>query len=283
MSGLEDQTIAILGVGMIGGTLVERLIDSGRVSADQLSGSTAHPETAEEVTDEYGIETTTDNRELVRDRDVVILAVEPQMIGSVLDEIKDVLTEDQLLISIAAATATEDIEAYFDRKIPVVRGMPNTPVLVNEGMTVLCGGTHATEGHLKRAASIFEAAGQVEMLDREELMDAVTAMSGSGPAYSYIFIEALAEAGVKVGLPRELATTLAAQAVKGGSGMVLETGEHPALLKDQVTTPAGVTVDGLMELEDGGLRVTLIKAVSRATEKSKDVSGQSDEAESEDY
>ncbi len=273
MSIISDQSIAVVGVGMIGGTLVERLLESGLIPPDQLSGSTSHEESANEVSEKYGIETTTDNRELVRGKDVIILAVEPQMIGSVLKEIREEVTPDQLIISIAAATSTDYIESFFDRKIPVIRGMPNTPVLVNEGMTVLCGGTHVTGADLERASSIFAEAGKVEVVDREELMDAVTAMSGSGPAYSYIFIEALAEAGVKVGLPRDLATTLAAQAVKGGAAMVLETGEHPALLKDQVTTPAGVTVDGLMELEEGGIRVTLIKAVSRATEKSRDVSG----------
>lgn len=273
MSDVQEKTIAVVGVGMIGGTLIERLIESERVSPNNLSGSTAHEDTAEQVAETYGIETTTDNRELVQGKDVVILAVEPQHIDEVVQEIHDLITTDQIIISIAAATSTESIESHFDREISVIRGMPNTPVLVNEGMTVLCGGTHATEDDLKIAEDIFLTTGNVEFLDREDLMDAVTAMSGSGPAYSYIFIEALAEAGVKVGLPRDLATTLAAQAVKGGSKMVLETEKHPALLKDQVTTPAGVTVDGLMELEDGGLRVTLIKAVSRATEKSKEVSG----------
>jgi pyrroline-5-carboxylate reductase len=276
MTNVSDKQIAVLGVGMIGGTLVERLIASNQVDASNIFGSTAHEDTAEEVAETYGIHTTTDNRELVRDKDVVILAVEPQYIGDVLDEIHDVLTADQIVISIAAATSTEFIEDHLNKSIPVIRGMPNTPVLVNEGMTVLCGGEHATDEHLHIAEDIFKTTGNVEIIDREDLMDAVTAMSGSGPAYTYIFIEALAEAGVKVGLPRDLATTLAAQAVTGGSKMVLETEKHPALLKDQVTTPAGVTVDGLMELEDGGLRVTLIKAVSRATEKSKEVSGNND-------
>ncbi len=273
MSDIRNKSIAVLGVGMIGETIVERLLSSKEVDSDQLFGSTAHEDSAKEVAEKHGIQTTTNNRELVKNKDVIILAVEPQYIGDVLDEINDVLTSDQTVISIAAATSTEQIESHLTGEIPVVRGMPNTPLLINEGMTVLCGGTYADEQHMQLAEAIFSTTGIVEVIDREELMDAVTALSGSGPAYTYIFVEALAEAGVKVGLPRELATTLAAQAVSGGSKMVLETEKHPALLKDQVTTPAGVTVDGLMELEDGGLRVTLIKAVSRATEKSKEVSG----------
>ncbi|MBU4047827.1 pyrroline-5-carboxylate reductase, partial [bacterium] len=142
----------------------------------------------------------------------------------------------------------------------------------NEGMTVLCPGRHVDKSHIQMAIDIFGAVGAVEVVQREELMDVVTALSGSGPAYTYIIIESLTEGGVRMGLPRELAKKLTAQTLLGASKMVLKTGMHPALLKDAVTTPAGVTVDGLMELEDGGIRVALIKAVSRATEKSKDIS-----------
>jgi pyrroline-5-carboxylate reductase len=150
--------------------------------------------------------------------------------------------------------------------------MPNTPALINEGMTVLCPGRYADKNHIQMSMHIFGAVGLVEVIYQEGLMDVVTALSGSGPAYTYIIIESLTEGGVRMGLPRELSQRLTAQTLLGAAKMVLKTGMHPALLKDAVTTPAGVTVDGLMELEDGGIRVTLIKAVSKATEKSKELS-----------
>ncbi|MFQ5796218.1 MAG: pyrroline-5-carboxylate reductase [Candidatus Bipolaricaulia bacterium] len=264
--------IAVIGVGKMGDTLVDRLLASDLVAREDLAGSTAHQDSVERVAARHGIATYLDNAEMVRDREIILLAVEPQMVAGVLDEIADVLSEDQWIISIAAAIRTRFIEDRLKIQIPVVRAMPNTPMLVNAGMTVLCSGRYANATHLEIAREIFGAVGLVETIDREELMDAVTGLSGSGPAYTYIIIESLAEAGVKVGLPRSLATTLSAQAVLGGAKLVLETGEHPAKLKDEVTTPAGITVDGLMELEEGGLRVTLIKAVTRATEKSQEIS-----------
>ncbi|MGE4413297.1 MAG: pyrroline-5-carboxylate reductase, partial [Candidatus Caldatribacteriota bacterium] len=160
----------------------------------------------------------------------------------------------------------------LNKNISVIRAMPNIASLVNEGMTVLCPGKFVQEEHLEIALEIFGAVGEVEIIQREELMDVVTALSGSGPAYSYMMIESLTDGGVRMGLPRELARKLAAQSVLGGAKMVLQTGLHPALLKDEVTTPAGVTIDGLMELEDGGFRVALIKAIDRATQKSKQIS-----------
>jgi pyrroline-5-carboxylate reductase len=235
-------------------------------------GSTAHAASAEEVAKELGIKMLRDNATLAKGRDIVILAVKPQTIQKILGEIKNILSADQLVITLAAARTTAFIEEMVGKKIPVVRAMPNTPCLVNSGMTVLCPGKFAKPEHIEMARSVFEPVGLVEVIDNEELMDGVTALSGSGPAYAYIIIEALAEGGVKVGLPRHLATKLAAQTLLGGAKMVMETGEHPAKLKDEVTTPAGTTIDGIMALEDGGIRVTLIKTVDRATEKSKELS-----------
>jgi pyrroline-5-carboxylate reductase len=148
--------------------------------------------------------------------------------------------------------------------------MPNTPILIRKGMIVLCGGARATQKHLKLAERLFKTVGEVVTVE-EEFMNAATGLSAGGPAYVYVIIESLAEAGVKVGLPRDLATQLAAQAVLGASSLVLQSGMHPALLKDHVTTPAGVTIDGLMELEEGGLRVALIKAIVTSTKRAREI------------
>jgi pyrroline-5-carboxylate reductase len=269
---LHDKKIAIVGVGKIGGTLVSGLLRNKVVKKENLTGSTAHAESSEQIAQTLDIKMNRENAALVKGRDVIILAVKPQTLQKVLVEIKDFLTEEQLIITLAAARSTAFIEELLGKKIPVVRAMPNTPCLVNAGMTVLCPGKFAKHKHIEMARSIFEPIGLVEVIDNEELMDGVTALSGSGPAYAYIIIEALAEGGVKVGLPRHLATKLAAQTLLGGAKMVMETGEHPAKLKDEVTTPAGTTIDGIMALEDGGIRVTLIKTVDRATEKSKELS-----------
>jgi pyrroline-5-carboxylate reductase len=269
---LKGTKIAIIGLGKIGGALASSLVRNRIVSKENLLGTTGHRDSALEAAKRYGIKAITDNVRAIADAQIVILAVKPQTMKKVLTEIKDAVREDQLVITLAAARTTRFIEEMLQRAIPVVRAMPNTPCLVNAGMTVLCPGRYATEEHVGVAREIFAAVGLVAVIDNEDLMDAVTALSGSGPAYAYIMIEALAEGGVKVGLPRSLSTMLAAQSLLGAAKMVLEIGEHPAKLKDEVTTPAGVTIDGIMALEDGGIRVTLIKTVDRATEKSKDLS-----------
>jgi pyrroline-5-carboxylate reductase len=269
---LTNKKVAIIGVGKIGETLLNGMIKNDLVKKENIAGSTAQEVHAQELNKKYGILTYINNKEMILGKDIIILAIKPQMMKKVLDDIKNVISEKQLVISIAAATSTQFIEECLEKDIPVVRAMPNTPALINEGMTVLCPGKYIDENHIQMAMDIFGAIGLVEVIHREELMDVVTALSGSGPAYTYIIIESLTEGGVRMGLPRELAKKLTAQTLLGASKMVLKTGMHPALLKDAVTTPAGVTVDGLMELEDGGIRVTLIKAVSRATEKSKEIS-----------
>jgi pyrroline-5-carboxylate reductase len=183
-------------------------------------------------------------------------------------EIKPALTPGKLLVSFAASVKTRAIEDATGMEIAVVRAMPNTPSALGAGIAALCRGRFVSEAQMELAQRIFETVGRTVLVD-EKHMDAVTGLSGSGPAYLYIIIEALAEAGVKVGLPRDIATELAAQTAYGAAKMVLETGYHPALLKDAVTTPAGCTIDGILELEEGGLRVTLIKAVMRATERAR--------------
>ncbi len=271
---LTNKKVAIIGVGKMGETLLNGMIKNNLVKKENLAGSNAQEEheRAQEISKKYGIKTYINNKEMISGKDIIILAIKPQTMKKVLSDIKDMISEKQLIISIAAATSTQFIEECLEKNIPVIRAMPNTPALINEGITVVCPGKFVDKNHIQVAIDIFGAIGLVEVVHREELMDVVTAVSGSGPAYAYIIIESLTEGGVRMGLPRELAQKLTAQTLLGASKMVLETGMHPALLKDAVTTPAGVTVDGLMELEDGGIRVTFIKAVSRATEKSKEIS-----------
>jgi len=270
-----NKKIAMIGMGKMGGMLASSLLQKGVVNSDQLCGTTRQEISAKKSEDEYGIRVTTDNVKATEESDVIILAVKPQSMALVLEYLEPVIRKDHLVISLAAATETKFIEDHLPEGIPVIRSMPNLPCLIGQGMTVLCPGKHVEKEHIDLATNIFTAVGRVDVIDRDDLMDAVTAVSGSGPAYGYIIIESLAEGGVKVGLPRSLATTLAAQTILGAAAMVLETGQHPAQLKDMVTTPAGTTVDGIMALEEGGVRVALIKAVESATLKGKELSGES--------
>lgn len=267
---LDDQRIAILGTGKIGEAIGRGLIRTGAITPDHLRGTVAHEATASQIGTALGIRVDTDSAGAAASADVVILAVKPQAMERLLGSIRDVVAPHQLVISVAASVPTAFVEERLNPGVAVVRAMPNTPCLLGEGMTVLCAGTHAVEEHLHKARSIFDAVGQTAVLD-ERLMDGVTGLSGSGPAYIYLVIESLAEAGVKVGIPRDVSTLLSAQTMLGAARMVLELSEHPALLKDMVTTPAGCTIDGLLELEEGGLRVSLIKAVVKATARAKEL------------
>jgi pyrroline-5-carboxylate reductase len=239
------------------------MLAAGAAAPDRVVATAGHQTRLDDLTTRLGIETTLDNRSAVADADVVLLCVKPQIGGAVLEEIAGALGGRQLVISILASLTTRAIERRLPGSVPVVRAMPNTPALVGAGMTALCAGSHADAEALETARRLFAPLGRTLLID-EKHFDAVTGLSASGPAFVYLMIESLADGGVKVGLPRGVATELAAQACLGAARMVLETGAHPALLKDEVTTPAGCTVDGLLQLEDGGVRVTLIKAVVEA-------------------
>jgi pyrroline-5-carboxylate reductase len=267
---LEDRKLAVLGAGKLGETLIRGLLDAGVLRADRVVVTAAHEERVAKLSESLGVRGARSNLEAVRGADLVLLAVKPQQVPVVLKEIRAALEPGQLLISVAASVSTAFIEKHLDHPVPVVRAMPNTPALLKRGMTAISPGKHAKPEHTALARSIFSAVGRTVTLD-EKHMDAVTGLSASGPAFIYIVIESLAEGGVKVGLPRDVATELAAQTVLGAGAMVLETGEHPAKLKDLVTTPAGCTIDGILELEEGGLRVTLIKAVVRATGRAREL------------
>ncbi len=260
---LTNQNVAIIGIGKMGETLARALVEGQVLSKDQVFATAKHSETSEEKAKSLGIRAC-QNEDAVREARILVLSVKPQAMEEVLLSIAPLLTQDHLLVSTAASVSTSYIERTIGKEVPVVRTMPNTPCLLRKGMTGLSAGTHARQEHIDVTRALFESMGRVMILD-EKHMDAVTGLSGSGPAFMYVVLEALAEGGVKVGLPRDVATELVAQTMLGAAKMVLETREHPAKLKDGVTTPAGCTIDGLLELEEGGLRVALIKAVVGAT------------------
>ena len=269
---LTQTRVAMLGAGKMGSILIGAFLQSGLFRPEQIVATVHHPSNAKPLTERLKVRTTTDNLTAARGADILFLGVKPPAVIELIEQIRPSLCAGTLLISFAAAVKTSAMEAAAGLELPVVRAMPNTPAMLGAGMTALCRGRYATEDHLDIAASLFRSVGRTVLVD-EKHMDAVTGLSGSGPAFVYVIVEALAEAGVKVGLPRDVATLLAAQTTLGAARMVLETGEHPALLKDAVTTPAGCTADGLLELEEGGLRVTLIKAVMRATERARQLAG----------
>jgi pyrroline-5-carboxylate reductase len=267
-----DTTLAILGAGKLGETIARGLIEAGSIDAARITVTAAHRDRPERLARDLGVHAGASNRDAVQGAGLVIVAVKPQQVAAVLDDVRASLEPSQLVISVAASVGIAFIESRLRGPVPVVRAMPNTPALVRQGMTAIAGGTHAREEHLALARGVFDAVGRTVVVD-EKHMDAITGLSASGPAFIYIVIESLAEGGVKAGLPRDLATELAAQTVRGAGAMVIETGQHPALLKDQVTTPAGCTIDGILKLEEGGLRVTLIKAVVEAAVRAKQLIG----------
>jgi pyrroline-5-carboxylate reductase len=263
---LSDKKLAVLGTGKLGGILLRAYLKQELFLPKRCTATVKHAEKAAAMAKELGVSVTTENAKAAHGADIVVLGVKPQVVGDVLKEIAAELNEKTLVISVAASVPTSYIEQRLGGRVPVVRAMPNTPASVGCGMTGICRGAHAGAEHLETARAMFNAVGRTVIVD-EKNMDAVTGLSASGPAFAYIILESLAEAGVKVGLPRDVATLLAAQTMKGAASVVLETGDHPALLKDAVTTPAGCTIDGIMELEEGKLRVTLIKAVVKATSR----------------
>jgi pyrroline-5-carboxylate reductase len=267
---LSKKRVAVLGAGKMGGILVKAWLEKKLLAPALTAATVQHEERASALAKKLGIPVGTDNVSAARNADIVFLCVKPQAVQGVVEEIRPYVGPEKLVISVAASVPTSHIEKALAGNVPVVRAMPNTPCAIGLGMTALCKGQHAGTQHLEVASALFNVVGRTVVVD-EKHMDAVTGLSASGPAYIYIILESLAEAGVKVGLPRDVATLLAAQTTLGAASVVLETGDHPALLKDAVTTPAGCTVDGIMELEEGKLRVTLIKAVVKAAQRAKEL------------
>jgi pyrroline-5-carboxylate reductase len=266
-----QKKIAVLGCGKMGTILLESFLKRKLVTPEEAVATVQHGDRSQELSRELGgVPVSTDNRAAVAGAQIVLLCVKPQVLGQLLDEIASALDPGTLVISIAASTTTSFIQQKLGKDALVVRAMPNTPAMVGAAMTAVCAGPVAKPEHLETTKHLFESVGRALVVD-EKHMDAITALSASGPAFVFVILESLAEAGVKVGLPREMATTLVAQTLFGSALLALETGHHPALLKDAVTTPAGCTIEGLMELEKGGLRVTLMNAVIKTTIRAREL------------
>ena len=262
------EKIGFIGGGKMGEALCKGIINAGLSEFSNIMVSDVIVERCKILNKEVGIKTTQNNKDVTSFADVIILAVKPQVMNEALSNLKNDITQRHLVVSIAAGIPIRFIESILQAGIRIIRVMPNTPCLVGTSATAFAIGRHATETDAKLVSNIFNAVGKVFQLD-EKYLDAVTGLSGSGPAYVYMFIEALSDGGVKMGLPRDVATALAAQTVLGAAMMVLETGQHPAQLKDAVTSPGGTTIEGISKLEDGGLRSVIINAVEAATLKSK--------------
>ncbi|MDN5346831.1 MAG: pyrroline-5-carboxylate reductase [Clostridia bacterium] len=260
--------IGFIGVGAMGEALIRGILNAGLVPAESIVASDIDAAKTREVGRRYGIRILKTNQEVVNEAATVVLAVKPQVIRSVIQGLE--VTREKLIISIAAGITLADMEGWLGPDIPVVRVVPNTPCLIGEGVSALAGGKAATSEHLERAQEIFAAVGRVAVLP-ENLLDAVTALSSSGPAYVYLFIEALADGGVRVGLPRDLALDFAARTVLGAAKMVLQQG-HPATLKDKVASPGGTTIAALEVLEQGAVRGAIIGAVRAAAERARELS-----------
>jgi len=265
---IRVKKLALIGAGKLGEGLLSGMLGSQLIPVSHVAVTVAHQPRADYLAEKYGVKAGTVNSEAVRGADLVLVCLKPQQVKGFLHEVKRSLGRNTLIVSAAASVTTALIERELGRQARVVRAMPNTPCLIRHGMIALAKGKHATDDDIALAREIFGSMGRTVVVD-EKHMDAITGLSASGPAYVYLIIESLAEGGVKLGLPRELSTELSAQTLLGASALVLQTGEHPAKLKDMVTTPAGCTIDGLLELEEGGLRVTLIKAVVRAAQRAR--------------
>ncbi|HEX4418089.1 MAG TPA: pyrroline-5-carboxylate reductase [Kofleriaceae bacterium] len=270
MSILASHTIGFIGAGNMAEALIRGLVRGGHVPADRITASGPRKERLDELAGRYGIATTADNRELARGAGIVVLSIKPQILDKVLREVGDQIRPGTLVLSIAAGVDTESIERMVSDGVRVVRAMPNTPALVGAGATAIAPGKHASADDVATAKAMFDAVGITVVLDESHL-DAVTGLSGSGPAYIFLILEALSDAGVKVGLSRRNAQLLAAQTVLGSAKMLLETDEHVGRLKDMVTSPGGTAIAGLHTLEQGGLRTTLINAVETATKRAKEL------------
>ena len=262
----DGQTLGVIGAGVMGCTLIRGLIDSGAIERERIWASAKTAASCEKAARSLDIPVEQDYRGRVASSGMILLCVKPRQAAGVLATLREAgLRPGTLLISIMAGATTELLESLLAADNPIVRAMPNTPCIVRAGMSVVCAGTHASAVHLARAQRVFEAVGECSAVD-ESHFNAITALSGSGPAYQYLIMEALADAGVRVGLPRQLALKLVAQTALGSAKMVQTTGRHPAELRDDVTTPAGCTIGGLMMLEDGKIRSVLARAVEEATQ-----------------
>jgi pyrroline-5-carboxylate reductase len=266
---VTDKKLGFIGAGNMGEALLKGLLKTGAAKPAQLFASARRPERVQELEKAYGIHGGSNN-EVARAADVIVLCVKPQILDQVLRAISPDVARDKLVISIAAGVPIAAIERRLHPPMRIVRAMPNTPATVGAAATAISLGEHATDADLATARTIFDSVGLTVQLEESQL-DAVTGLSGSGPAYLFLIIEALADAGVKVGLSRRASLQLAAQTVLGSAKLLIESGQHPGMLKDGVTSPGGTAIAGLHTLEAGGLRNVLMNAVEAATRRSREL------------
>lgn len=260
--------IGFIGCGNMGKAILGGILKSGKIKNDSIIVSAKTQNTIEKIKNEFNVKTTLDNNEVVNNSDVIILAVKPYLYNSIIKEIKNGVNDKKIIVTIAAGVTINGVEEAFEKKIKIIKTMPNTPALVGEAMTAICYNQHVTTEEKDNIINLFNSFGKVEELE-EKYFHAFIALCGSSPAYVFMFIEAMADAAVKQGIPRTKAYTLASQAILGSAKMVLETEKHPGELKDAVCSPGGTTIEAVLELENSGFRASVINAMNKCEEKSK--------------
>lgn len=265
-----NRKIGIIGCGNMGRAMLSALLKSSDISNDDIIVSTKRENSAEKIRNDFKVKTTLVNSEVAERSNILFLAVKPHFFKEVIEEIKDKINNDTIIISIAAGITISQIEEWFGKDIKLVRSMPNTPALVGEGMSAICPNKNITSDELNYVGKLYNSFGKYEILEEKDF-HAFIALCGSSPAYIFMFIEAMADAGVKLGIPRAKAYKLVEQSVLGSAKLALETGKHPGVLKDEVCSPSGTTIDAVIDLERNGLRSTVISAVEKCAEKSKNM------------
>lgn len=265
-----NKKIGFIGCGNMGTAMMSGIIKANLISPQNIMASDFNDEKLEAIKEEKGILITNDNLELAQFADILFLSVKPNIYQSVINEIKDKVNDNTIIVTIAAGMDIKTVEKYFNRNIKLIRVMPNTPALVGEGMSAICPNKNILKEELEKVVNIFKCFSEVEIIE-EKYIDVVTAVTGSSPAYVYMFIEALADGGVLKGLPRDKAYKMAAQAVYGSAKMVLETGNHPGKLKDDVCSPGGTTIEAVYSLEKNGMRAAIIEAVEECVKKAQEM------------
>jgi pyrroline-5-carboxylate reductase len=262
--------VALIGAGKMGEGIISGLLKSGVYSSGDIKAFEILENRCKYITQTYRLECLSDIKKAAAFADICLIAVKPADVGKVLEQLSSVLKPSKLVVSIAAGVTLDFYRKHLPKDVPVVRVMPNMAVLVREGMITVCPSDNVSKAQLKMATDMLGLLGRVMTLD-EKYLNLATGLVGSGPAYIYLVIDSLADAGVRLGLPKDVSTVLAAQTTLGAAKMVIETGEHPAKLKDMVVTPAGTTIEGLLELEQGAVRAIIISAVTKAAERAKEL------------
>lgn len=268
---LRNKKICFIGAGNMGEALISGLACAGATATENIICTDINEAKLETIAGKYKVRTTTDNVEAIKGSDIIIYAVKPQILASVLKETADSLDMKKLIISIAAGVPLAAIESSLNKDLRLVRVMPNIAAFVKESATAIAAGKNASQDDIDLAKAIFDSVGNSVFIEENILMDAITGLSGSGPAYIFLIVDALADAGVKMGLSRDDALFLSSQTVLGAAKLLLDTKEHPGQLKDRVTSPGGTAIAGIHTLEKGGLRTTLINAVEAATTRSREL------------